>query len=246
MKTLICISKDGELCLRPVNPYLATEQYPVANGYVEQPNPSYRDFERTVQIHPINNLAIQPGETIDADKVVLGFAYRDNTKDPEGEYPGFALDEDDIPSWCPYHKAYTALSPKEPQPNVICGQTCLCKNKSDCKFQVDNPAKIKAALSNLQSFGRDPVIYDTTDYREPQQKDVTLLEGGDGKPKYQHSREVPYNVNVEDLLTELLEYMEDRQDVEDGSEESGPQPNKEMRLATDIKQALYQLERNIK
>lgn len=50
----------------------------------------------------------------------------------------------------------------------------------------------------------------------------------------------PFNVNLEDVLTELLEYMEDRQDVIDS--DLGPSPNKEMKLATDISQLLHQLE----
>ena len=55
-----------------------------------------------------------------------------------------------------------------------------------------------------------------------------------------YERIYPYTVNLEDVLTELLEYMEDRQDVKDS--ETGPAPNKEMNHASDIRQLLYQLE----
>jgi len=55
-----------------------------------------------------------------------------------------------------------------------------------------------------------------------------------------YERGMPYNVDIEDLLTELLEYMEVRQDVNDS--ETGPAPNKEMYFVTSIRQALYQLE----
>lgn len=51
----------------------------------------------------------------------------------------------------------------------------------------------------------------------------------------------PFTVNTEDVLISLLEYMEDRQDVNDS--ETGPTPNKEMNLATDISQLLHQLEK---
>jgi len=54
---------------------------------------------------------------------------------------------------------------------------------------------------------------------------------------------LPYSVNAEDLLIELLEYMEDRQDIRDS--ETGPAPNKEMNFASEISQLLYQLERGI-
>ncbi len=58
---------------------------------------------------------------------------------------------------------------------------------------------------------------------------------------YKYDREVPYNVNIEDLLTELLEYMKDREDADHDGERFVP--NAEMKLAIDIRQALYQLER---
>lgn len=53
---------------------------------------------------------------------------------------------------------------------------------------------------------------------------------------------VPWDVNTEDVLIELLEYMEDRQDITDS--ETGPSPNKEMQLATDIRTLLHQLEKS--
>lgn len=56
-------------------------------------------------------------------------------------------------------------------------------------------------------------------------------------------RALPYNVNVEDVLAELLEYMEDREDVKDS--DTGPSPNEEMRFAQDIRQALFQLQKPI-
>lgn len=59
-----------------------------------------------------------------------------------------------------------------------------------------------------------------------------------------YERITPYNVNIEDMLTELLEYMEDRQDADHDGESFVA--NKEMSLATDIRQVLYQIERNIK
>lgn len=52
-------------------------------------------------------------------------------------------------------------------------------------------------------------------------------------------RALPYNVNIENVLIELLEYMEDREDVKDSN--TGPTPNEEMRFALDIRQALFQL-----
>ena len=54
-------------------------------------------------------------------------------------------------------------------------------------------------------------------------------------------RVLPFEVNIEDVLIELLEYMEDRQDVNDS--ETGPAPNKEMNFATDIRQMLFQIEK---
>lgn len=50
---------------------------------------------------------------------------------------------------------------------------------------------------------------------------------------------LPFNVNIEDLLTELLEYMEDRQDADHDGD--GFVPNAEMKLATEINQALVQI-----
>lgn len=61
---------------------------------------------------------------------------------------------------------------------------------------------------------------------------------------YKYSRETPYNVSISGLLEELLEYMEDRSDVVDSDSEMGVSPNTEMRFATDIAQALFQLERD--
>lgn len=59
-----------------------------------------------------------------------------------------------------------------------------------------------------------------------------------------YERSLPNNVNIEDVLTELLEYMEDRQDADHNGYNFIP--NKEMSLAVNIQQALYQIERNIK
>lgn len=56
-------------------------------------------------------------------------------------------------------------------------------------------------------------------------------------------RELPYNVNIEDVLTEILEYMEDRSDIKDS--DSGPSPNDEMRFSSEIRQALFQLQKPI-
>lgn len=58
-----------------------------------------------------------------------------------------------------------------------------------------------------------------------------------------YERSLPNNVNIEDVLTELLEYMEDRQDADHNGYNFAP--NKEMSLAVNIQQALYQIERNI-
>lgn len=52
---------------------------------------------------------------------------------------------------------------------------------------------------------------------------------------------LPFNVNIEDLLTELLEYMEDRQDADHDGDNFVP--NKEMSLAVDIQQALFQIKK---
>lgn len=52
-------------------------------------------------------------------------------------------------------------------------------------------------------------------------------------------RTLPYNVNIEDVLTEVLQYMDDRADVKDS--DLGASPNEEMRLSQEIGQALYQL-----
>lgn len=53
---------------------------------------------------------------------------------------------------------------------------------------------------------------------------------------------VPFTVDTEDVLINLLEYMEDRQDADHDGENFVA--NKEMNLATDIKQLLHQLEKN--
>jgi hypothetical protein len=52
-------------------------------------------------------------------------------------------------------------------------------------------------------------------------------------------RQILYNASIEDILTEVLEYMEDRQ----GTDHDGCKyvPNKEMRLVFDIRQALCKL-----
>jgi hypothetical protein len=56
-------------------------------------------------------------------------------------------------------------------------------------------------------------------------------------------RSLPYDVNIEDVLTELLEYMEDRADVIDNVNSTGVKPNKEMNFANEIQQALYQIQK---
>lgn len=56
-------------------------------------------------------------------------------------------------------------------------------------------------------------------------------------------RTLPYNINIEDLLTELLEYFEDRQDADHDGESFVP--NREMKFATEIQQALFQLEKTV-
>jgi len=103
--SLICIKHNGEFCLVPENPlpsYIPDQDEEeddiydaVARFRHEQNQPIKIDFEAN------------EGEKFNNNEVILGFAYRDNTKDPEGEYPGFTTDEDDIPSWCPYHRVYT-------------------------------------------------------------------------------------------------------------------------------------------
>lgn len=55
-----------------------------------------------------------------------------------------------------------------------------------------------------------------------------------------YERLLPFNVDSVDILTRILEYMEDKQDVNDG--DLGPSPNKEMNFATDIRQLLWQIE----
>ena len=55
---------------------------------------------------------------------------------------------------------------------------------------------------------------------------------------------VPYKVSAEDLLIQLLEYMEDIEDADHDGE--GFIANEEMKLATDIKQLLHQLEKENK
>lgn len=59
----------------------------------------------------------------------------------------------------------------------------------------------------------------------------------------QYERVLPYSVNIEDVLTELLEYFEDRADVIDNVNSTGVKPNKEMNFATEIQQALYQIQK---
>jgi hypothetical protein len=55
-----------------------------------------------------------------------------------------------------------------------------------------------------------------------------------------YERELPFNVDVESLLLELLDYMENRQDSDhDGLHAI---PNEEMNFVMAIRQALYQLE----
>jgi hypothetical protein len=56
-----------------------------------------------------------------------------------------------------------------------------------------------------------------------------------------YERQTPYEVNLEDLLVSLLEYMEDRADADHDGERFVP--NEEMSLSIDIGQALYQLEK---
>jgi hypothetical protein len=55
-----------------------------------------------------------------------------------------------------------------------------------------------------------------------------------------YERQTPYNVNIEDVLTQCLEYMEDREDANHDGESFVA--NEEMKLAIDIRQALYQIE----
>jgi len=55
-----------------------------------------------------------------------------------------------------------------------------------------------------------------------------------------YERQIPYNVSIEDVLTQCLEYMEDREDADHDGENFVP--NDEMKLATDLRQALYQIE----
>ena len=55
-----------------------------------------------------------------------------------------------------------------------------------------------------------------------------------------YERQTPYNVSIEDVLTQCLEYMEDREDADNDGENYVP--NEEMKLATDLRQALYQIE----
>lgn len=57
-----------------------------------------------------------------------------------------------------------------------------------------------------------------------------------------YERIVPWSVSTEDVLISLLEYMEDREDADHDGENFVA--NKEMNLATDIKQLLFQLELN--
>ena len=58
-----------------------------------------------------------------------------------------------------------------------------------------------------------------------------------------YERIYPYEVSIEDVLTEILEYMEDRQDADYDGERFVA--NKEMNFASDIRQALWQIE-NVK
>lgn len=57
-----------------------------------------------------------------------------------------------------------------------------------------------------------------------------------------YERITPFSVYTEDVLIQLLEYMEDRQDADHDGENFVP--NKEMNLATDIRQLLFQLEKD--
>lgn len=57
-----------------------------------------------------------------------------------------------------------------------------------------------------------------------------------------YERQTPYNVSIEDVLTELLEYMEDREDADHDGERFVA--NTEMKLAIDIRQALFQIEQS--
>lgn len=59
-----------------------------------------------------------------------------------------------------------------------------------------------------------------------------------------HERALPFNIDVESLLNEILEYMEDRQDADHDGD--GFVPNKEMSLAVEIRQALFQIEKGNK
>ena len=52
-------------------------------------------------------------------------------------------------------------------------------------------------------------------------------------------RTLPYDVNIEDLLNELLEYMEDRADADHDGDNFVP--NKEMKFQIEIEQALHQI-----
>lgn len=57
-----------------------------------------------------------------------------------------------------------------------------------------------------------------------------------------YEKQYPFNVDISDVLTELLEYMEDRQDADHDGENFVP--NKEMKFAMDIRQVLFQIERS--
>jgi len=57
-----------------------------------------------------------------------------------------------------------------------------------------------------------------------------------------YERITPFTVNTEDVLIALLEYMEDRQDADHDGESFVA--NEEMKLATDIRQLLFQLEKS--
>lgn len=54
------------------------------------------------------------------------------------------------------------------------------------------------------------------------------------------ARTLPYDVNIQDLLNELLEYMEDRQDADHDGDNFVA--NKEMKFAQEIEQALFQIQ----
>lgn len=56
-----------------------------------------------------------------------------------------------------------------------------------------------------------------------------------------YARQTPYDVDLQDTLIKLLEYMEDRSDADHDGERFVA--NKEMGLAIDISQLLHQLEK---